>query len=362
MSDSSKRRAATRAARDRQRKTGEPYTEAKRLSAAEAGGERPPAITVTTIEITHPQGFGGHEFEYQPSDDLFRCVHCGGFEFILRDGETGEIGPCRAIGTATAEAIDHTSGGGKRWQVTFPDRQSGQLATHGVSWRSTVAWDDRACLTEQISLVLKPYGWRVIGWPEQITETITLSLARNESGRHWDDVYELYRRASGIDFHEAHHAYINAVGHALLAAGVAVVDWDGGGDEPRGGYIQLGAATPEEDDDEDEDERDNSETCLMWREDRGWYEVWFSDRRNALGDTATDLDVPILATPDHMVRAFREHFGDQFGQVKDIPAWPAPPGYDDNPELSDDGTGKWWDVSVEFERSLTAYADKAQGS
>lgn len=62
-----------------------------------------PILSITTIEITHPQGFGGHEFEYESTNDLFRCVHCGGYEIALRDRETGEIPECPGpAGTGTS--------------------------------------------------------------------------------------------------------------------------------------------------------------------------------------------------------------------------------------------------------------------
>lgn len=93
MSSSSRRRAATRAARARQADTDEPYSEARRHTAQDRNSGQ---LTVTSIEATHPQGFGGHEFEYRSEDDLFACVRCGGFEVALRDRSTGEIRPCKA--------------------------------------------------------------------------------------------------------------------------------------------------------------------------------------------------------------------------------------------------------------------------
>lgn len=50
-------------------------------------------LSIISIEITHPQGFGGHEFELT-SEDLFRCVFCGGYEVVLRNPQTGEISAC----------------------------------------------------------------------------------------------------------------------------------------------------------------------------------------------------------------------------------------------------------------------------
>ncbi len=65
-----------------------------------------PDLTIITIEATHPQGFGEHEFEYQPTDDLFRCVHCGGYEIALRDQATGQIRPCPSAPKPQQEASD----------------------------------------------------------------------------------------------------------------------------------------------------------------------------------------------------------------------------------------------------------------
>lgn len=62
-------------------------------------------VTVTPVEITHPQGFGGHEFEYQQINDLFCCVRCGGYEIALRDRSTGEISPCPQAAKASHQTM-----------------------------------------------------------------------------------------------------------------------------------------------------------------------------------------------------------------------------------------------------------------
>lgn len=54
----------------------------------------PGTLSIISFEVTHPQGFGGHEFGYEQSTDLFRCEFCDGYEISLRDRETGEIGQC----------------------------------------------------------------------------------------------------------------------------------------------------------------------------------------------------------------------------------------------------------------------------
>lgn len=62
-------------------------------------------LTITTVEITHPQGYANHEFEYEDVTDLFRCWRCGGYEVSLRDHTTGEIRPCPGP-TTTEEDTD----------------------------------------------------------------------------------------------------------------------------------------------------------------------------------------------------------------------------------------------------------------
>jgi hypothetical protein len=46
-------------------------------------------------EPVHDDRFGGHEFEYEPHTDLFRCAFCRKYEVVVRDLETGIIALCR---------------------------------------------------------------------------------------------------------------------------------------------------------------------------------------------------------------------------------------------------------------------------
>lgn len=57
----------------------------------------PRELSVVEIVPTHPQGFGGHIFEYEAESDLFCCVNdgCGKYEIVARDSDTGEIAPCQ---------------------------------------------------------------------------------------------------------------------------------------------------------------------------------------------------------------------------------------------------------------------------
>lgn len=64
-----------------------------------------PHLTITEIVPTHPQGFGGHVFEYQPESDLFRCVNdgCGKYELVVRDSNTGVIEPCQGVANSSVD-------------------------------------------------------------------------------------------------------------------------------------------------------------------------------------------------------------------------------------------------------------------
>lgn len=62
-----------------------------------------PKITITEITVEHPQGFGGHEFEYRDADDLFACVQCGGCEIPLRRPD-GSIQECPVSLSLAADA------------------------------------------------------------------------------------------------------------------------------------------------------------------------------------------------------------------------------------------------------------------
>lgn len=48
-------------------------------------------------DVTEPDdGFGGHEFEYESSTDLFRCTECRVYEVAARDTD-GPIKPCTGL-------------------------------------------------------------------------------------------------------------------------------------------------------------------------------------------------------------------------------------------------------------------------
>ena len=160
-----------------------------------------------------------------------------------------------------------------------------------------------------------------------------------------------------VTYHKAHDAYIAAVAATVEAAGVVVGDVESDGDEPRGGSFRIGGDLADFWDDE---EGYGPSTVIQWREDRGWYHIWFSDSQAALGDYAADLpgsSLPLVAAPEQVAAAvlelLRDERQDNGGTPPAVPAWRMPDGYEaDPPAPEDDG----WDVSPRLERSLTAYA------
>lgn len=68
--------------------------------AARQGGKYTQALRNTAVpasDVTEPDGgFGGHEFEYESSTDLFRCSKCRVYEVVARDTD-GPIKPCTGL-------------------------------------------------------------------------------------------------------------------------------------------------------------------------------------------------------------------------------------------------------------------------
>lgn len=68
--------------------------------AARQGGKYTQALRTAegpAPDATEPDdGFGGHEFEYESSTDLFRCTECRVYEVVARDTD-GPIKPCTGL-------------------------------------------------------------------------------------------------------------------------------------------------------------------------------------------------------------------------------------------------------------------------
>lgn len=68
--------------------------------AARQGGKYTQALRAAespAADVTEPDdGFGGHEFEYESSTDLFRCTECRVYEVVARDTD-GPIKPCTGL-------------------------------------------------------------------------------------------------------------------------------------------------------------------------------------------------------------------------------------------------------------------------
>jgi len=127
---------------------------------------------------------------------------------------------------------------------------------------------------------------------------MTIPLIRNTSGHQIDEAERLHR-AAGVTYHKAHHAYIAAVAATVEAAGIVIGDIGSDCDEPRGGNFRIGGDL---EDFWDDDEGYGPSMVIQWREDRGWYHIWFSDSQAALGDYTEDLpgNLPLMATQEQV--------------------------------------------------------------
>jgi len=83
-----KQSTAAQRAREAARQGGK-YTQALRTAEG-------PAADVTEPVTEPDDGFGGHEFEYESSTDLFRCTECRVYEVVARDSD-GPIRPCTGL-------------------------------------------------------------------------------------------------------------------------------------------------------------------------------------------------------------------------------------------------------------------------
>ncbi len=248
---------------------------------------------------------------------------------------------------ATVTRVD-----GRGWRVVIPE--TAERGGRTLSWPVGVPWDDRDTLIKKVAGDVDCYGWAAVTWPAEVTTEMTIPLARNTSGHRIDEAERLHQ-AAGVTYHKAHHAYIEAVAATVEAAGIVIGDIGADCDEPRGGSFRIGGDL---EDFWDDDEGYGPSMVIQWREDRGWYHIWFSDSQAALGDYTEDLpgSLPLMATPEQVAEAVQALVPERCqcggGTLPAIPAWQMPRGYEaDPPSPEDDG----WDVSPRLERSLTAY-------
>jgi hypothetical protein len=179
------------------------------------------------------------------------------------------------------------------------------------------------------------YGWDAVAWPTEIGTTMTIPLIRNTSGHQIDEAERLHR-AAGVTHHKAHHAYIAAVAATVEAAGIVIGDIGSDCDEPRGGNFRIGGDL---EDFWDDDEGYGPSMVIQWREDRGWYHIWFSDSQAALGDYTEELpgNLPLMATPEQVAGAIQALVPERCqcgsGKPPAVPAWQMPRGYEGGPAL-----------------------------
>ncbi|MFG3398766.1 hypothetical protein [Streptomyces parvus] len=152
-----KQSTAAQRAREAARQGGK-YTEA--LRAAEG-----PAADVTGPD----DRFGGHEFEYESSTDLFRCSECRVYEVVARDTD-GPIKPCTGL----------VGYGGDTERVyllltenpVLPCSHAAQLASSvrgtGIGRAPRFSWRDGRLLVESAPSVVDELTRRI----ELITSTV----------------------------------------------------------------------------------------------------------------------------------------------------------------------------------------------
>jgi hypothetical protein len=131
----------------------------KARSAARQGAKYTQALQYNsggTNPVTDPtDGFGGHEFEYESSTDLFRCTECRVYEVTARDAD-GTITPCTGL----------VGYGGDTERVyllltenpELPDNYVSALATRirdtGIGRAPRFSWRDQRLLVESAPSVV----------------------------------------------------------------------------------------------------------------------------------------------------------------------------------------------------------------
>ena len=176
------------------------------------------------------------------------------------------------------------------------------------------------------------YGWDAAAWPGEITAAMTIPLARNASGHRIDEAGRLHQ-AAGVSYHKAHDAYVEAVAATVEAPGIVIGDLVPTATS-RAAAASASAVSLE--DLWDDDGGDGPSRVIQWREDRGWYSIWFSDSQAALGDYTIDLpgSLPLVAAPEKVAGAVLELLRRTPGRRRDaaaVPGWQMPAGYEADP-------------------------------
>ncbi len=249
----------------------------------------------------------------------------------------------------SAAVVEYT--GSQGWRVTIPET-AGQ-GGRGVWTPQAGGW--QRALYDGVARDVGCYGWDPAGWPDapSLPERFEVPLVRNVCGHRTDEAERLHQ-AAGVTYHKAHDAYVEAVAATVEALGIVTGDLGCDSDEPRDGSFRIGGDL---EDLWDDDEGYGPSRVIQWREDLGWYSIWFSDSQAALGDYTEDLPVSLVATPEKVAAAVRDLLGrheelPEDGPVPPVPVWQMPGLYEADPPAPG---GEWWDVSPRLERSLTAY-------
>ncbi|WP_017596445.1 hypothetical protein [Nocardiopsis potens] len=138
-------------ARARQERDGVKYTRALRGAAAGAQDR-----------------FGGHEFEYEQFNDLFRCTECGVYELAAR-GADGAIAPCPGLagygGDTERVYLLLTQNPDFPYRTAF---LACEVRATGIGRAPRFSWRDGRLLVESAPSVVDELARRI----EQITTTV----------------------------------------------------------------------------------------------------------------------------------------------------------------------------------------------
>lgn len=221
-----------------------------------------------------------------------------------------------------------------RWTITVDDPRT----DHAIAeWFRRLDGIERA-----VDQLVAVHGWRRAAnavWPTALTSApVDVALERNENGQRVDRSTKILADA-GLTETTAVEPYLAAVAYELERAGVSCKEAFATAEEPRSGGIDITAPHGL-----------YESVQVTWREDEGWYVLFFRDRTNdPMADLSTELPVGFLDEPHKVAAAACVALEHPVSTAP--PAWRPPTDYDANAEAADE----WWDASPAFDAALAAY-------
>ncbi|MFC9916040.1 hypothetical protein [Streptomyces sp. NPDC127197] len=144
-------------------------TAAQRARKAARQGGKYTQVLRSTGATQPDDGFGGHEFEYESSTDLFRCTECRAYEVEARDTD-GPIKPCTGLvgyGGDT-ERVYLLLTENPVLQYSHAAFLATKVRSTGISRAPRYSWRDGKLLVESAPSVVAELARRI----ELITSTI----------------------------------------------------------------------------------------------------------------------------------------------------------------------------------------------